>query len=147
VAASGVTVGISEGTHLMEVLYAERDSDFAPEHSERSGLEAGIWGVASSVAISQQFVAHMPPGEGPVVVWVAGHLGHPTRCGGVVSADQVVLVEQRCSATSLHHPYMEEVISETKERDVNRDMEIGGPVLATFVPQGVGLVGSGPWGP
>ena len=60
-----------------------------------------------------------------MVLSVALHPLHATRQVGVVAALQLVLVDVGLGAVALHHPYMWEVISETEEHHIDRDMEVG----------------------
>jgi hypothetical protein len=69
-----------------------------------------------------------------MVLGVAGHLDHPAlgwgrQVPGLGSARaplQVIVVDEGGLTASLHHPYMEEVISEAEETNVDRHVEIGG---------------------
>ncbi|NCV09239.1 MAG: hypothetical protein EBV66_02305, partial [Actinobacteria bacterium] len=60
----------------------------------------------------------------PMVEGIARHLGDPSRAGGVAAAVDMVLVDKGLGSPSLHHPYMEEVISETKEHHIDGNVEI-----------------------
>jgi len=62
-----------------------------------------------------------------MVEGIARHLGDPSRAGGVAAAVDMVLVDKGLGSPSLHHPYMEEVISETKEHHIDGNVEIGPP--------------------
>lgn len=63
-----------------------------------------------------------------MVEGIARHLGDPSRAGGVAAAAvDMVLVDKGLGSPSLHHPYMEEVISETKEHHIDGNVEIGPP--------------------
>jgi hypothetical protein len=60
-----------------------------------------------------------------VVVRVALDPLHAASQVGVASALQLVLVDIGLGTVALHHPYMWEVISETEEHHIDRDMEVG----------------------
>jgi hypothetical protein len=87
-------------------------------------------------------MTHMSARQRPMVLGVAGHLDHPALgwgrqvpCLGSARAPlQVIVVDQGGLAASLHHPYMEEIISEAEETNVDRHVEIGGsgPGLGVF---------------
>ena len=62
-----------------------------------------------------------------MVEGIARHLGDPSRAGGVAAAVDMVLVDKGLGSPSLHHPYMEEVISETKDHHIDGNVEIGPP--------------------
>jgi len=62
-----------------------------------------------------------------MVEGIARHLGDPSRAGGVAAAVDMVLVDKGLGSPSLHHPYVEEVISETKEHHIDGNVEIGPP--------------------
>jgi hypothetical protein len=62
-----------------------------------------------------------------MVKGIARHLGDPSGAGGVAAAVDMVLVDEGLGPLSLHHPYMEEVISETKQHHIDGHMEIGSP--------------------
>ena len=70
----------------------------------------------------------------PVVLGVAGYLDHAALGGGrrmpclgsACASLQVVLIDQGGFTAPLYHPYMEEVISEAEEANVDRHVEIGG---------------------
>jgi hypothetical protein len=62
-----------------------------------------------------------------MVEGIARHLDDPSRAGGVAASGEVILVDEGLGPPSLHHPYMEEVISETKEHHIDGHMEVGSP--------------------
>ena len=85
----------------------------------------------------------------PMVLGVAGHLNHATLGWGRLvlclsrarASLQVIVVDQRGLARSLHHPYMEEVISEAEEANVDRYVEIGGSGAGFGVFRGIVALG------
>ena len=87
--------------------------------------------------------------QGPMVLGVAGHLDHAALgwgrlvpCLGSARAPlQVIVVDQGGLGASLHHPYMEEVISETEEANVDRYVEIGGSGAGFGVFRGIVALG------
>ena len=81
-----------------------------------------------------------------MVLRIAGHLHHVAGGPGVTAAGEVVLIDEGFIAPTLHHPYMEEVISETKEHHVDRHVEVSGAGLSALRrarTRGGGLLGHG----